>query len=133
MKLHAGSLGLITACSNRFRAQTGISAHESTWLGRREREVDLLGKGVSLPFSPFLFTEADRRRADCLALFFIARRMNSDLTLRDHNVQDGSTMHVVLALKGCACGCGLFPPQIEFEVGPLEASDCRALSARIQV
>jgi hypothetical protein len=30
-------------------------------------------------------------------------------------------------LKGCACGCGLFGPQVESEVGPVEASEPRVV------
>jgi len=43
--------------------------------------------------------------------------MEDDRLLVDYDVQEESIIHLVLTIRGCACGCGLFPPQVRAETG----------------
>jgi len=48
--------------------------------------------------------------------------MEDDRLLVDYDVQEESIIHLVLTIRGCACGCGLYPPQVQAENGAIESS-----------
>lgn len=49
-------------------------------------------------------------------------RLEEARTLNDYQISHESMLDLVLKLRGCACGCGLFPPQVLAETGAVESN-----------
>ncbi|GAA5853806.1 hypothetical protein JCM5353_002354 [Sporobolomyces roseus] len=49
-------------------------------------------------------------------LIYQGKQMEDQRTASDYDLKDGSVIIMVLKLKGCACGCGMYPPWADEDV-----------------
>ena len=43
-------------------------------------------------------------------MIFTGKQLEDGRTASDYLIEEGSMIHLVLRLRGCACGCGMYPP-----------------------
>ncbi|GAA5853809.1 hypothetical protein JCM5353_002355 [Sporobolomyces roseus] len=43
-------------------------------------------------------------------LIFDGMQLRDGHNVGDYELEDGDELNLVLALRGCACGCGMYPP-----------------------